>query len=378
MTTPSPLRHRTTLTQHLLREVEQHTEGGGKVAAIIAEIATACKGIRAQLAQVGLGPLAGMEGSVNVQGEAVHKLDWFANRVLRDHFAGSGLVCALISEEMEEIAHLDEDCGRAEHVLCYDPMDGSSNLDVDGAVGTIFSVRRRSGGADHGTAGEVFRPGSEQVAAGYVLYGPACMLVYAAGGSVHGFTLDSAVGEFFLSHPDIRMPEQGREYSSNLSRLDSWAAGFRTFVERHSYGGSERMYSLRYIGALVADFHRILLRGGVFFYPGDDGNPHGKLRLLYEAAPLAYLAAAAGGSATDGERDILDIVPAELHQRTPLVIGSRYEVAAIGALLAGESAVRRESASTRASGPVRATHSDRATGSARSPGAVPATKGAKS
>lgn len=328
--------HRLTLTQHLLREVEEHTPGGGAVASILAQIATACKEIRAELAEVGLGSLAGMKGGVNVQGEAVHKLDWYANEVFVKHFRGSGLLCTLISEEMEEIYHLDDDCPRAAHTLCYDPMDGSSNLDVDGAVGTIFSVRRKSDGPTHGQPEEVFEPGTEQVAAGYVLYGPQCMLVYGVGGDVHGFTLDTAVGEFFLSHPNIRMPDHGQEYSANLSRLGAWDPAFREFVRRHSHGGeADRTYSLRYIGALVADFHRVLLRGGVFLYPGDAGNPNGKLRLLYEAAPLAFLAEAAGGAASDGRKRILDLVPDGLHVRTPLIIGSRYEVSTIDGLLAG-------------------------------------------
>jgi fructose-1,6-bisphosphatase I len=329
--------HRLTLTQHLLREVEGHTPGGGPVASILAQVATARKEIRAEPAEVGLGALAGMQGGVNVQGESVHKLDWFANEVFTKHFRGSGLLCTLISEEMEDIFHLDEDCPRAQHVLCYDPMDGSSNLDVDGAVGTIFSVRRKSTGKTHGKPEEVFEPGTEQVAAGYVLYGPQCMLVYAVGEIVHGFTLDTAVGEFFLSHPNIRMPEQGKEFSANMARLDAWDPAFREFVTSHSHGGSAgRSYSLRYIGALVADFHRALLRGGVFFYPGDARNPNGKLRLLYEAAPLAFLAEAAGGAASNGRERILSIVPDGLHVRTPLIIGSRYEVSAIEGLLAGE------------------------------------------
>jgi fructose-1,6-bisphosphatase I len=329
--------HRVTLTQHLLREVEAHAPGGGPVASILAQIATACKEIRAELAEVGLGSLAGMQGGINVQGESVHKLDWFANEVFTKHFRGSGLLCTLISEEMEEIFHLDEDCPRAQHVLCYDPMDGSSNLDVDGAVGTIFSVRRKATGTTHGKPEEVFEPGTEQVAAGYVLYGPQCMLVYAVGGAVHGFTLDTAVGEFFLSHPNIRMPEHGKEFSANMARLDAWDPAFREFVRDHSHGGgAKRSYSLRYIGALVADFHRALLRGGVFFYPGDAKNPHGKLRLLYEAAPLAFLAEAAGGAASSGRERILSIVPDGLHVRTPLIIGSRYEVSAIESLLADE------------------------------------------
>ena len=307
------------------------------MASILAQVATACKEIRAELAEVGLGSLAGMQGGLNVQGESVHKLDWFANEVFTKHFRGSGLLCTLISEEMEDIYHLDEDCPRAQHVLCYDPMDGSSNLDVDGAVGTIFSVRRKSTGKTHGKPAEVFEPGTEQVAAGYVLYGPQCMLVYAVGENVHGFTLDTAVGEFFLSHPNIRMPEHGKEYSANLARLDAWDPGFREFVKNHSHGGSAgRSYSLRYIGALVADFHRALLRGGVFFYPGDAKNPNGKLRLLYEAAPLAFLAEAAGGAASNGRERILSIVPDGLHVRTPLIIGSRYEVSTIESLLAGE------------------------------------------
>lgn len=331
--------HRITLTQHLLREVERHTEGGGDLAAIIAEIATACKEIRAQLAQVGLGPLAGMEGSVNVQGEAVHKLDWFANNVFVEHFSGSGLLCSLVSEELEEIHHFDADCDRAERTLCLDPMDGSSNLDVDGVVGTIFAIRAKAAGEAHRAPEQVYRPGTEQLAAGYVLYGPQTMLVYGVGGSIHGFTLDTAVGEFFLSHPDLRMPERGKEFSANLSRLGAWSPAFRSFVDDHSSGGDGAQYSLRYIGALVGDFHRILHRGGVFFYPGDTANPDGKLRLLYEAAPLAFLAAAAGGAATDGRRPILDIVPDHLHQRTPLVIGSRQEVERIGARLGEEAAV---------------------------------------
>lgn len=307
------------------------------MASILAQIATACKEIRAELAEVGLGSLAGMQGGINVQGESVHKLDWFANEVFTKHFRGSGLLCTLISEEMEEIFHLDEDCPRAQHVLCYDPMDGSSNLDVDGAVGTIFSVRRKATGTTHGKPEEVFEPGTEQVAAGYVLYGPQCMLVYAVGGAVHGFTLDTAVGEFFLSHPNIRMPEHGKEFSANMARLDAWDPAFREFVRNHSHGGgAARSYSLRYIGALVADFHRALLRGGVFFYPGDAKNPHGKLRLLYEAAPLAFLAEAAGGAASSGRERILSIVPDGLHVRTPLIIGSRYEVSAIEGLLADE------------------------------------------
>ena len=307
------------------------------MASILAQVATACKEIRAELAEVGLGSLAGMQGGLNVQGESVHKLDWFANEVFTKHFRGSGLLCTLISEEMEDIYHLDEDCPRAQHVLCYDPMDGSSNLDVDGAVGTIFSVRRKSTGKTHGKPAEVFEPGTEQVAAGYVLYGPQCMLVYAVGENVHGFTLDTAVGEFFLSHPNIRMPEHGKEFSANMARLDAWDPAFREFVASHSHGGSSgRSYSLRYIGALVADFHRALLRGGVFFYPGDAKNPNGKLRLLYEAAPLALLAEAAGGAASNGRERILAIVPDGLHVRTPLIIGSRYEVSTIESLLAGE------------------------------------------
>ncbi|HUP18486.1 MAG TPA: class 1 fructose-bisphosphatase [Gemmatimonadota bacterium] len=327
--------HRLTLTQHLLREVEEHRPGGGPIASILAQIATACKEIRAQLAQVGLGPLAGMQGGLNVQGEEVHKLDWFSNRVFVEYFRGSGLLCSLISEEMEEIQHLDEDCPRAEYMLCFDPMDGSSNLDVDGPVGTIFSIRAKVEGPDHATPAEAFRPGTEQVAAGYVLYGPQCMLVYGVGGDVHGFTLDTAVGEFFLSHPSIRMPGHGSEFSANLSRLGAWEPGFRAFVDAHSHGGDGGgVYSLRYIGALVADFHRVLLRGGVFFYPGDAKNPSGKLRILYEAAPLAFLAESAGGAASTGIHRILDIVPESLHQRTPLVIGSRAEVEAIESLLA--------------------------------------------
>lgn len=326
--------HRITLTQHLLREV-QNDHSTGDVAAIIAEIATACKEARARLAQVGLGPLAGKEGSVNVQGEAVYKLDWYANEVFVQHFSGSGLLCSMVSEELDEVHHFDEDCPRASHTLYVDPMDGSSNLDVAGVVGTIFAVRPKAGDDAHDRAEQAFENGRTQQAAGYVLYGPQTMLVYAAAGAVHGFTLDTEVGEFFLSHPNIKMPVRGKEFSANLSRLGAWKSAYRSFIDRHSHGGDGETYSLRYIGALVGDFHRILFRGGVFFYPGDATNVNGKLRLLYEAAPLAHLAEVAGGVATDGERPILDIVPHELHQRTPLLIGSRDEAVSIQSMLSG-------------------------------------------
>lgn len=325
--------HRITLTQHLLREVQQD-QNTGAVAAIIAEIATACKEARARLAQVGLGPLAGKKGSVNVQGEAVHKLDWYANEVFVQHFSGSGLLCSMVSEELEQIHHFDEDCPLASHSLYVDPMDGSSNLDVAGVVGTIFALRPKAGDDRHDRAEQAFENGRAQEAAGYVLYGPQTMLIYAAGGAVHGFTLDTEVGEFFLSHPNIKMPTRGKEFSGNLSRLRAWDPAYHSFIDRHSHGGDGDAYSLRYIGALVGDFHRILFRGGVFFYPGDTKNVNGKLRLLYEAAPLAHLVDIAGGLATDGKQPILDIVPHELHQRTPLLIGSREEVESIHSLLA--------------------------------------------
>jgi fructose-1,6-bisphosphatase I len=232
-----------------------------------------------------------------------------------------------------------DDRRSGKYVLLYDPLDGSSNIGVNVSIGTIFSIHRRSATTKGpGSLADCLQPGRKQVAAGYILYGSSTMLVYTTGQGVHGFTLDPTIGEFLLSHPDIRSPDVGQYYSVNESHWNKWAPGMQRVVGAFKNGDGIHVEAknARYIGSLVADIHRNLMSGGVFLYPADAGAPHGKLRLLYEAAPLSFVVEQAGGAAIDGERDILDITPAELHQRTPLIIGSRQDVAFARSVLAGK------------------------------------------
>jgi fructose-1,6-bisphosphatase I len=251
-------------------------------------------------------------------------------------------VCVMASEEDEEPipVQVPEDRRAGKYVVLFDPLDGSTNIDVNVSIGTIFSIHRRSATKKGpGTLADCLQKGRAQVAAGYILYGSSTMLVYTTGRGVHGFTLDPTIGEFLLSHPDIRSPEVGKYYSVNESHWNKWAPGVQqvvaAFKNGDGGGGRVKAKNARYIGSLVADFHRNLMSGGVFLYPGDQTSPDGKLRLLYEAAPLAFVIEQAGGGASDGRRSILDITPTALHERTPLIIGSKQDVAFAQSVLSG-------------------------------------------
>jgi len=270
-----------------------------------------------------------LAGEENIQGEQVMKLDVFANETLirmNDH---TGRLCAMASEENPDIIPVPERFPAGRYVLVFDPLDGSANIDMNASVGTIFSIHRKVSDGRRGALEDCLQPGYEQAAAGYIIYGSSTMMVYTIGRGVHGFTLDPSVGEFLLSHPNIQIPPQGKYYSINEGNYRYWSEGVRRYVDYLKAPGEARPYSARYIGTLVADFHRNLLAGGIFMYPADTKDPqkpHGKLRLLYEAAPLAFIVEQAGGRASDGRQDIMHIQPESLHQRVPLFIGSREDV----------------------------------------------------
>ncbi len=265
---------------------------------------------------------------MNVQGEQQQKLDVIANETMKSAFAHTGRVCVMASEEDPDPVPVPEERRPGKYALIYDPLDGSSNIDVNVSIGTIFSIHRRVTKSGPGTLKDCLQPGRTQVAAGYVIYGSSTVLVYSSGRGVHGFTLDPTIGEFRVYNADIKTPPVGAYYSINESYWNRWNEGYRRVVQSFKGAGpTPYTKNARYIGSLVADFHRNLLGGGVFMYPADSKAPKGKLRLLYEAAPLAYIAEQAGGSASDGQTPILDIEPTELHQRTPLVIGSKDDVA---------------------------------------------------
>jgi fructose-1,6-bisphosphatase I len=309
-----------TVQQHIMFEQQRrHPEARGRFSWLLSGLTLAAKMIEAQIRRAGINDVVGSAGGTNVQGEPQQKLDVYANNALLHCLGVRDSVAALVSEENEEPLVFDRAAETGEYVIVFDPLDGSSNIDVNVNVGTIFSILRRPVG---NVSDATLQPGHQQIAAGYVLYGPSTILVYTTGDGVYGFTLDPAIGAFVLSHDRVRMPECGNIYSVNEANADSFPAAYsRCFAALRKKG-----YSSRYIGSLVADFHRTLLKGGVFFYPPTKSYPGGKLRLLYEANPLAFIAEQAGGMAIDGSTPVLDITPKDIHQRTPLVIGSRTEV----------------------------------------------------
>ncbi len=314
-----------TVQQHLLEQQRRFPSARGQFSWLLSGVTLATKMIEAKIRRAGLLDIVGSAGASNVQGEAQQKLDVYANQALLHCLGLRDTVGALISEENEEPIVFDRHADAGEYVVVFDPLDGSSNIDVNVNVGTIFSIFRRP------TPGENFRsatlqPGTRQVAAGYVVYGPSTILVYTTGQGVFGFTLDPAIGAYVLSHDSLKMPEQGSLYSVNEANAASFPESYRTFLADLREGSAGRHYSSRYIGSLVADFHRTLFKGGVFLYPPTASYPNGKLRLLYEANPLAFIAEQAGGMAVDGERRILDIEPSDIHQRTPFVVGSKEEM----------------------------------------------------
>ncbi len=316
-----------TIERHILEEQKYHPEATGVLTYLLYDIALAGKFISSNTNRAGLAEILGSTEEVNIQGEQVMKLDRLADQTiyrLNDH---TGRLAVMASEEHRDILPVPAKYNPGKYVLLYDPLDGSSNIDYNTSIGTIFSIYRRKSKSGPGTLNDCLQPGRNLVAAGYLLYSVSTMLVYTTGSGVHGFTLDPSVGEFLRSHPDIKFPSKPRYYSVNQSYERYWSEGVKRFTQ-YLQGLNEDIepLSARHIGSLVGDFHRNLLAGGVFYYPTDSKDPsipHGKLRLLYEAAPLAFIAEQAGGYASDGSQSILDIQPESLHQRTPLFIGNR-------------------------------------------------------
>lgn len=330
----------TTLSRHVLQQLQSFSSEAQDLSALMNRIALAAKFIARRLTRAGLVEDAlGFTGRTNVQGEAVKKMDVYANQVFISVFEQSGLVCRLASEEMDKPYYIPENCPIGRYTLLYDPIDGSSNLDTNLNVGAIFAIRRQEGEDLDGSANDLLQDGHKQIAAGYVLFGPSTMLVYSIGTGVHAFTLDPSLGEFILSSENIRIPDHGPVYSVNEGNFWQWDESIRNYIRYvHRHEG----YTARYGGALVGDFHRILFQGGVFLYPGTTQKPEGKLRLLYESAPLAFLCEQAGGRASTGTQEILDVVPDRLHARTPLIIGSKEDVALVESFIQEDKRQQQE------------------------------------
>lgn len=326
-----------TLSRYILQRKRNFEGATGDFTLLLSHIALACKVVSRQVARAGLLDVLGKTGDDNVQGEQVMKLDVIANELLKSLLNDLPMVAAIASEEEEEVILTDAGRTQGKYLVCFDPLDGSSNIDVNITIGTIFSIRKRHSVGREATARDFLAPGSEQVAAGYAVYGSSTMFVYTTGDGVDGFTLDPSVGEFVLSHPDMRVPDACKCLSANTNNRHNWLPETCAFVD-HVGGGTQPAYkatSARYVGTLVADVHRNLLQGGIFLYPDDKKSPSGKLRILYEAHPLAFVIEQAGGAATDGRRRMLDITPTGLHMRVPLIIGNCREVELYTRFMAG-------------------------------------------
>jgi fructose-1,6-bisphosphatase I len=333
-----------TLSRHILEQEQKHPDTRGELAILLAQIAFVAKVLARELRRAALVGKLGLVGDRNATGDAQKKLDVFANETFVQALGESKLVAAIVSEELEEPKVVS--CGDdARYILSTDPLDGSSNTEINGSLGTIFGVHRRASSGKCATVEEALRKGSEMVAAGYVLYSTSTMLVYTCAHGVNGFTLDHDLGEFLLSHENIRCPQRGKSFSVNVGRIRDWHPGVQAFVEHLTTpdAATSRPYSLRYSGALVGDVHRSLLEGGLYFYPPDSSHAQGKLRLLYECAPLAFVVEQAGGRASTGTQRILDLQPEAVHERVPLAIGTSADVALYEKFAKGEGLPKAKS-----------------------------------
>jgi fructose-1,6-bisphosphatase I/sedoheptulose-1,7-bisphosphatase len=322
------------LNQFLIEESRRHPEASGELNALILEVALACKAIAKRVASGALSGALGAAGEVNIQGEKVQKLDLIANDLFLDAVARAGQVAGMVSEELDEPYVLPDGQPRGKYLLAFDPLDGSSNIDVNVSVGSIFSIMRAPVEGRDAVAEDFLQPGTEQVCGGYAIYGPSTVLMLTVGRGVYGFTLDPVVGEFILTREDVKIPESTSEFAINASNMRFWEPAVGRYVQEcvaGTTGPRERDFNMRWIASLVAEAHRILTRGGVFLYPRDTKDPAkaGRLRLLYEANPIAFIVEQAGGLATTGTERILDVVPTDVHQRIGLVFGSTEEVARI-------------------------------------------------
>jgi fructose-1,6-bisphosphatase I len=325
-----------TLGRHIIEEEHRHHPTTGELSRLLMQVAFVAKILAREIGRAALVGQLGLVGERNATGDSQKKLDVFANNTAVEAFAETGLVAGLVSEELEEVKHIATGA-QAKYWLYTDPLDGSSNTDINGSMGTIFGIYRQDSGQAKGDKQLLLRKGASQVVAGYVLYGTSTMLVYTSGHGVNGFTLDRELGEFLLSHHDIKCPKRGRYYSANLGHYYEWAPGVRKYIDyvEESDPPSGRPLGLRYSGALVADLHRILVDGGIYLYPADAAHRDGKLRLTYECAPLAFVVEQAGGRAGTGRLRILDIEPESIHQKAPLAIGSVDDVLMYEKFVAG-------------------------------------------
>jgi fructose-1,6-bisphosphatase I len=320
----------TTLNDFITLKQKDFPYAKGELSSLLTHIGTAAKMVNKKINKAGLVDIIGNSGSVNIQGETQQRLDIYADEVFINALLASGECCGIATEENQsEIVFTETLAQKGKYIVCTDPLDGSSNIDYNVSVGSIFSIFRRITPRGEKVRNEDFiQEGSKQVAAGYIIYGSSTMLVYTTGNGVNGFTLDPSIGEFCLSHPEIRTPEEGRIYSVNEGNYVHFPGGIKKYIKycQEKDPDTFRPYNSRYIGSLVSDFHRNLLKGGIFLYPENEIAPHGKLRLVYECNPIAFIAEQAGGAATDGYRRILEIVPSSLHQRSPFYAGSRNMV----------------------------------------------------
>ena len=331
-----------TITRHLWETQRGYPQARGELTALLNQIALATKIVSREVNKAGLVEILGYTGQSNVQGEEVRKLDEFANQVIINIMNQSGHLCIMASEEIKDEIPVPEAHHLGKYSMVIDPLDGSSNIDANVSVGTIFGIYPKITKGKAGSKKDLLQPGRQLVAAGYVVYGSSTMLVISTGNGVHGFTLDPSVGEYLRSHKHIRIPKRGNIYSVNEGNLPYWELPFQNYIRyiKEKDEKTKRPYSARYIGSLVADFHRTLLYGGIFMYPRDFKDPKkttGKLRLLYEANPIAFIAEQAGGLATDGYQHILDIQPQGLHQRVPFFVGSKDEVRLVEKFLQGKT-----------------------------------------
>ncbi len=317
-----------TIERHIIEGERAHPGATGDFSALLRDLTLAFKIIWREVSKAGLGNILGLAGRKNVHGEEVKKLDVFADEVIYRAMDHGGHLCVMASEENEDVVQIPDGYPTGKYVLLYDPLDGSSNIDALVTIGTIFSIYRRVTPGGKGTMQDCLQPGYKQIAAGYCLYGSSTMLVYTTGDGTHGFTFDPSIGEFLLSHENIRIPQRGKIYSVNEGNYRWWHDGMKKYVKylQEEDKVTNRPYSTRYIGSMVADIHRTLLFGGIFMYPGDTRNPNGKLRLMYEANPVSFIVEQAGGRSSNGISRILDIKPKSLHERTPLFVGSEEDV----------------------------------------------------
>ncbi len=324
-----------TLERHIIEGERKHPEATGAFTSLLSDLSLAAKVVWKEVSKAGLVNILGATDDENVHGEVRKKLDVYANETIYRAMDHGGHLCVMASEESGGLMKIPDNYDKGKYVLLFDPLDGSANIDANINIGTIFSIFRRKSESGDGTMEDLLQPGNQLAAAGYILYGSSTMFVYSTGNGVHGFTLDPSVGEFLLSNENMKIPEKGKEYSVNEGNYNKWDKKVQRLIDyfKEIDPETDRPYSLRYIGTMVADFHRILLYGGFFAYPPDVKNNEGKLRLTYECIPLSFLAEQAGGKAIDGEMRILDKMPTDIHQRTPIYFGSKKDVEMIERLL---------------------------------------------